>query len=141
AGLGARDTLRFEAALPLYGQELSPDITPLEAGLSRFVKLDKPDFIGRLALLAQHKNGLSRIRAGLEMIGRGIPRSHYEIRQDNRVVGQVTSGTYAPTLKKNLAMALLDTSLAVPGQTVDVIIRDKPVQAEVVELPFYSRKK
>lgn len=141
AGLGARDTLRFEAALPLYGQELGSDITPLEAGLNRFVKLDKPDFIGRPALLAQHENGLARIRAGLNMIGRGIPRSHYEIRQGDRIVGQVTSGTFAPTLKKNMAMALLDTSLAVPGQIVDVIIRDKPVQAEVVELPFYKRKK
>ncbi len=141
AGLGARDTLRFEAALPLYGQELGPDITPLQAGLGRFVKFDKPDFIGRPALLAQHESGLSRIRAGLEMIGRGIPRSHYEVCQGDRVVGQVTSGTFAPTLKKNLALALLDTSLAVPGQAVDVIIRDKPVQAEVVELPFYKRNK
>jgi aminomethyltransferase len=141
AGLGARDTLRFEAALPLYGQELGPDITPLEAGLNRFVKLDKPDFIGRPALLAQHEKGLSRIRTGLAMIGRGIPRSHYEVCRGDRIVGQVTSGTFAPTLKKNLALALLDTSLAVPGQAVDVIIRGKPVQAEVVELPFYSRKK
>lgn len=141
AGLGARDTLRFEAALPLYGQELGPDITPLEAGLDRFVKLDKPDFIGRAALLTQHEKGVSRIRTGLEMIGRGIPRSHYIIQREGRLVGQVTSGTYAPTLQKNLALALLDTSLAVPGQTVDIIIRDKPVKAGVVALPFYSRKK
>ncbi len=140
AGLGARDTLRFEAAMPLYGHELSLDITPLEAGLDRFVKLDKPAFIGREALRQQRSAGLPRRRVGLEMIDRGIPRSGYEVRLGDRIIGQVTSGSYAPTLQKSVAMALVATDAAEAGMFVDVIIRDRPCQARIVSLPFYRRK-
>jgi aminomethyltransferase len=139
-GLGARDTLRLEAAMPLYGYELSPGITPLEAGLDRFVKLDKTDFIGRDALRRQKENGLARQRVGLEMIDRGIPRSGNEIRQGSRAVGQVTSGSYSPTFRKNIAMAMLDTDQSLAGTILDVVIRSQTLRARVVELPFYSRK-
>lgn len=141
AGLGARDTLRFEAALPLYGQEIGPDISPLEAGLDRFVQFDKTEFIGKKALLSQREKGLSRFRVGLEMLGRGIPRSRYDVNKEGRTIGQVTSGTYAPSLGKNLAMALIAADQAEIGNKVDVVIRARPVQAQVVALPFYKRKK
>lgn len=142
AGLGARDTLRFEAALPLYGQELGPDISPLEAGLDRFVKLEKDDFIGRAALREQQERGVPRRRVGLAMVGRGVPRSHYPVQCcDGQAAGIVTSGTFAPTVKQNLAMALLERPFAEPGRLVDVIIRGKPVPARVIDLPFYSRRK
>ncbi|MEA4888589.1 MAG: glycine cleavage system aminomethyltransferase GcvT [Clostridiaceae bacterium] len=140
AGLGARDTLRFEAALPLYGHELARDISPLEAGLGRFVKLDKPDFIGREALLRQRESGPTRKLVGLEMIGRGVARGHYEVRQGERAVGFVTSGSFAPTIRKNLAMALLAADQAADGTELDVVIRDKSVKARVIGLPFYNKK-
>jgi aminomethyltransferase len=139
AGLGARDTLRFEAGLPLYGQELSLEISPLEAGLDRFVKLDKGIFIGRDALFRQKEQGLARKRAGLEMIERGVPRSHYQVMDGNADIGFVTSGGYAPTLKKNLAMALLDAKHTQEGTPVDVVIRGQPLKASVTRLPFYHR--
>ena len=141
AGLGARDTLRFEAALPLYGQELGPDISPLEAGLDRFVKLEKDAFIGRQALLGQQERGVPRRRVGLTMVGRGIARSHFPVEHAGKPVGFVTSGTFAPTVKQSLAMALLDRELADPGQPDDVNIRGKPVTAQVTALPCYSRKR
>jgi aminomethyltransferase len=139
AGLGARDTLRFEAALPLYGQELSRTISPLEAGLDRFVKLDKTDFIGRAALLDQQERGLARRRIGLAMTGRGIPRSHYEVTCQDRTVGFVTSGSYSPTLRQNLALALVDSVCADADAALAVIIRNRPEAARVTGLPFYAR--
>jgi aminomethyltransferase len=141
AGLGARDTLRFEAGLPLYGQELSREISPLEAGLERFVKLDKGDFIGRDALLRQKEKGLARKRTGLEMIERGVPRSHYQVMDGGADIGFVTSGGYAPTLKKNLAMALLAGGYTQEGTPVDVVIRGQPLRASVTRLPFYQRNR
>ncbi len=99
-GLGARDTLRLEAALPLYGQDISEHITPFEAGLGLFVRTEKQSFIGREALIAQEQKGLLRMRIGFEMIDPGIPRSHYEVFSDGKVIGFVTSGTFSPTLKK-----------------------------------------
>ncbi len=140
AGLGARDTLRFEAALPLYGQELASDISPLEAGLNRFVKLDKPAFIGREKLLEQAAVTRRRI-IGLEMVGRGVPRSHYSVQHNGQPVGQITSGTYAPTVQKYLALALVASSLTETGTMLDVMIRERPVPAVVVPLPFYSRRR
>lgn len=140
AGLGARDTLRLEAALPLYGQDLSVEVTPLEAGLGRFVDFTKGDFIGRAALLAQKEKGGLRQRAGLVMTGRGIPRTGYAVYKDGAKIGVVTSGTYAPTLQKNLGLALLADGFASPGDTVEVLIRNKHVEAELVGLPFYQRK-
>lgn len=139
-GLGARDTLRFEAALPLYGHELSPDITPLEAGLGAFVKLGKENFIGKEALVRQKELGLGRRLAGFEMLGRGIPRSGYDVMVGDKKIGFVTSGTYSPSLEKNLGMAMLDAEYLQPDAEFDVIIRNKPVRARICELPFYSKK-
>jgi aminomethyltransferase len=139
-GLGARDTLRFEAALPLYGQEISAEITPLEAGLSRFVKLDKADFIGKAALEKQAQEGIKRSLAGIEMVGRGIARSHCGIEKDGRHIGFVTTGSFSPTLKKNIALALVGSEYAADGTMLDVIIRDKRTEARVVPLPFYTKK-
>jgi aminomethyltransferase len=139
-GLGARDTLRFEAALPLYGHELSPEITPLEAGLDHFVKLNKDSFIGKEALVRQHTQGLQRKLAGFEMVGRGIPRHGYDIMDDANRIGFVTSGSHSPTLGKNIGMAMLDIGYCQPGTEFDVIIRNRPVRARTVELPFYRKK-
>lgn len=141
-GLGARDTLRFEARLPLYGQELSADISPLEAGLGIFVKLDKGDFIGREALLRQKQEGIPRKLAGLEMVGRGIPRSHYPVYADElgmQRIGEVTTGTQSPTLKKNIGLALIAKDYAAAGTQVWVEIRGKLIEAKVVKTPFYRR--
>lgn len=140
AGLGARDTLRFEAGLPLYGQEISQDITPLEAGLGWFVKLNKEGFIGREALKEQKEHGLKRKLVGLDMIDRGVPRSHFDVQADGEVIGFVTTGSYSPTLKKNVALALVDIDHAAEGTIVDVIIRGKPLKAQVIKTPFYSKK-
>jgi len=139
AGLGARDTLRFEARLPLYGHEISDQITPLEAGLGVFVRLKKGvDFIGREALAAQKEQGLTRKLVGIEMVERGIPRQGYEIAKDGQVVGFVTTGTFSPTLERNIGMAYVPVGLAELGSEVDVIIRGKAVKAKVVETPFYQ---
>lgn len=140
-GLGARDTLRFEAALPLYGHELSDRITPLEAGLDIFVKLAKEGFTGWEALAAQKQQGVTRRLAGLEMTGRGIARAGYPCVADGKVIGTVTSGSFAPTLGKNLALALLDIAYVQPGTAVGVEIRGNAVDAVVVKKPFYRRPK
>jgi len=140
AGLGARDTLRLEAALPLYGHELSKDITPIEAGLSRFVKFDKKDFIGKKVLLAQADSPNKRILVGFEMIDRGIPRNDYEVFSEDKKIGFVTSGGFSPTLKKNIGMALINSEYANMGNEIDIIIRNKACKAKIIKLPFYSRK-
>lgn len=139
-GLGARDTLRFEARLPLYGNELGTEISPLEAGLGIFVKFDKADFIGKNALLTQKEEGVSRKLVGLEMIGRGIARSHYLLQKDNEEIGFVTSGSYSPTLGKNIALGLIRSDLAVQGDVIDVMIRGKAVQAKIIPSLFYPKK-
>jgi aminomethyltransferase len=139
-GLGARDTLRFESALPLYGQEISAEISPLEAGLNRFVKLDKADFIGKDALQKQAEQGLKRKLAGFEMVERGIPRSHYDVQKDGRRVGFVTTGSFSPTLKKNIGLALVESECAEDGTEMDIVIRDKAVKARVIPVPFYNKK-
>jgi aminomethyltransferase len=142
AGLGARDTLRFEARLPLYGQELGPDISPLEAGLGTFVKLDKGDFIGREALLAQRMSGVPRKLVGLEMIDRGIARHGFPVYSPNgKAIGEVTSGTQSPTLKRRLALALIDSRYAAVGNELSVDVRGKRLRALVVPTPFYRRPK
>ncbi|KUK36966.1 MAG: aminomethyltransferase [Clostridia bacterium] len=140
-GLGARDTLRFEAKMPLYGHELSREITPLEARLDRFVKLDKPTFIGKEALAGQKEKGPDRLLVELEMTGRGIPRAGYEIQKNGQKIGWVTSGGYAPTLDKNLGLALVKKEYAVPGEELDIIIRNKPVKARTGKGLFYKRTK
>ncbi|SDN29470.1 aminomethyltransferase [Paenibacillus sp. yr247] len=141
AGLGARDTLRFEARLPLYGQELSKDITPLEAGLSFFVKLDKGDFIGRDVIAGQKANGTPRKLVGIEMLERGIPRPHYAVfTTDGKQIGEVTTGTQSPTFKTNVGLALIDSAYSALGTEVNVEIRGAQVRAKVVATPFYKRK-
>ncbi|MDF2669919.1 MAG: gcvT [Paenibacillus sp.] len=140
AGLGARDTLRFEARLPLYGQELSDTITPLEAGVGFFVKLDKGDFIGREALVALKEQGLPRKLVGIEMIDRGIPRSHYPVfSAEGQQIGEVTTGTQSPTLKRNIGMALLNKEYTALDSEIYVEIRGKRLKAVVVKTPFYKR--
>ncbi len=139
-GLGARDTLRFEAKLPLYGHELREDVTPLEAGLSFFVKLDH-DFVGRDALAAQKAAGLTRRLCEVELKGRGIPRAGMVAAANGAGIGHVTSGGVAPTLNRPLALAMLDAAFSAPGTQVDLIIRDKPVPAVVGKGMFYKRKK
>ncbi|MFW5434707.1 glycine cleavage system aminomethyltransferase GcvT [Paenibacillus apiarius] len=139
AGLGARDTLRFEAKLPLYGQEISAGISPLEAGLGFFVKLDKGDFIGREALASQKADGPRRKLVGIEMIDKGIPRSHYPVLAEGNPIGEVTTGTQSPTLKRNLGLALIDAAYSELDTEVMVEIRGKQLKARVIKAPFYKR--
>jgi aminomethyltransferase len=140
-GLGARDTLRFEARLALYGNELSASITPIEAGLGFAVKPEKGEFIGRDVLARQKEEGAPRKLVGLEMIGRGIPRSHYPVFAGEEEIGEVTSGTQSPTLKKNVGLALVKREFSEIGTQVEVGIRGKRVAAQVVKTPFYKRSK
>ncbi|MBP2240857.1 aminomethyltransferase [Cytobacillus eiseniae] len=141
-GLGARDTLRFEANLVLYGQELSPEISPLEAGIGFAVKVKKEDdFIGKDTLTAQKENGLTRKLAGIEMIDRGIPRHGYPVYFGEELIGEVTTGTQSPTLKKNIGLALLKTEHTEIGTEVEVEIRGKRLKAIVAATPFYKRDK
>lgn len=140
-GLGARDTLRLEAAMPLYGHELSASITPLEAGLDRYICFDKPDFIGREALLRQREAGVPRRRVGVVLDDRGIAREGARLFDGDRPVGVVTSGTQSPTLRKAVAMALAEPGLSPEGQSIKVEIRGRRLAAETVPLPFYERKR
>lgn len=140
AGLGCRDTLRFESCMPLYGHELSAEISPLEAGLSRFVKLDKGEFNGRKVLADQKENGVARKVAGFVVTGRGIARAGYPVIAGDKIIGQVTTGSYAPTLGKNLGLALIESDFSKVGQIIDIEIRGKKVSAEVIAKPFYKRE-
>jgi glycine cleavage system T protein (aminomethyltransferase) len=139
-GLGARDTLRLEAGMPLYGNELDRSTNPFEAGQGRIVKLDKPgDFVGRAALERVARDGPGRRLVGLVMQGRGIARHGYPVHAGDRQTGVITSGTQSPTLGKAIAMAYVAPADAEPGTIVDVEIREQRVAAEVVSLPFYRR--
>ncbi|HWJ02539.1 MAG TPA: glycine cleavage system aminomethyltransferase GcvT [Verrucomicrobiae bacterium] len=140
-GLGARDTLRFEACLPLYGNELGQDISPLEAGIGFFVKLDKPQFTGKEALAAQKAAGVPRKIVGFEMIDRGIPRSHYPLAVSGTEVGFVTSGSFSPTLEKNIGLGLIKAEEAEMGKEIEVIVRGKGLKARIIPKPFYKRQK
>jgi aminomethyltransferase len=140
-GLGARDTLRLEAGMPLYGNELDLETNPFEAGLGRVVKLDKPDdFVGRAALEKVARDGPGRKLVGLVVEGRGIARHGYPVWVGERRSGAVTSGTQSPTLGMPIAMAYVAPGDAEPGTVVDVEIRDARVPARVVALPFYRRQ-
>ncbi|QEK13448.1 glycine cleavage system aminomethyltransferase GcvT [Crassaminicella thermophila] len=139
AGLGARDTLRFEATLPLYGNELSENITPLEAGLGFFVKLDKQNFIGKEALLKQKEEGLKRKIVGFEMIDRGIPRHGYDVIADGRNIGFVTTGYSAITVKKNIGLAMVDIEYAKLGTPIEIKVRKKNLKAKVISKKFYTK--
>ena len=139
-GLGARDTLRLEAGMPLYGNELDLTTTPYDAGLGRVVKLDKPnDFVGRAALEKAAAEEPKRRLVGLIVEGRGIARHGYPVHAGDRRTGIVTSGTQSPTLGVPIAMAYVAPSDAEPGTMVDIEIRDTRVPARVVPLPFYKR--
>lgn len=141
-GLGSRDTLRFEACLALYGQELSKDISPLEAGIAFVVKLKKEEeFIGQQALVNQKESGVPRKLVGLEMIDKGIPRHGYSVFKEGQLIGEVTTGTQSPTLKKNIGLGLIETQYADLGTEVEVEIRGKRLKAVTVETPFYKRQK
>jgi aminomethyltransferase len=142
AGLGARDVLRLEAAMPLYGHELSPKITPLHAGLDRFIALDKKiPFNGQQALNELKQKGLDLKLFGLEMLERGVPREGYPVQVEGREIGWISSGSFSPTLEKFIAMALLDPQVASKHKEVDVLIRNRVYRAKVTKLPFYRRKK
>jgi aminomethyltransferase len=140
-GLGARDSLRFEPKLALYGHEISETINPYEATLGWVVKLGKGDFVGRDALERIKAEGVQRKIVGLEMIGRGIARQGYIVKTpDGATVGEITTGMPTPTIGKNLALALVRADVAKIGTELDVIIRDKPVRAQVVKTPFYQSR-
>lgn len=139
-GLGARDTLRFEAALPLYGHELNAEITPLEAGLGFFVKTGKDHFIGKEALVKQKEMGIPRKLVGFEMIDRGIPRNGYEVQMNGEVIGFVTTGGPAPSLKKNLGLALIQSGCAQEGNILEILVRQKKLKAQIISKPFYQKK-
>lgn len=141
-GLGARDTLRLEAAMALYGQDIDDSTTPLEAGLSWLVHLDsKGEFNGRSVLEKQKQEGVSRRLVGLQMQGRNIARHGYPILHESKTVGVVTSGTLSPTLGSAIALAYLPTELSKLGQVIEVEVRSKHYPATVVKKPFYRRQK
>ena len=138
-GLGARDTLRLEAKMTLYGNDIDETTTVLEADLAWIVKLKKGEFIGRDVLAAQKKEGVSRKLVGFEMVGRAIGRHGYAAVKDGEVVGRVTSGTRAPFLEKSIGLAYLPPDLWEPGSTFDIEVRGRSEGAFVVPTPFYKR--
>ena len=138
-GLGARNTLRLEASMPLYGHEIDDAVTPYEAGLGWIVKLRKPAFTGREALAAQRREGVRRKLAGFEMKGRGIARDGYRVHVGGEDAGRVTSGSPAPFLEKNIGMCMLPAEAAEAGRPLEIAVRSRMVAAEVVPTPFYSR--
>ena len=136
-GLGARDTLRLEAAMPLYGHEMDDTVDPLETGLGFAVKMTKDDFIGKKAIEA--KGDFSRKRVGLKVLKRGIIREHEEVYVGEKLIGHTTSGTHCPYLGYPIAMALIDIDYTEIGTKVDVLVRGRKIEAEVVKLPFYKK--
>lgn len=138
-GLGCRDTLRFEVGLPLYGDELSADITPIEASLSMFVKLDKPEFIGKEALAAQKAEGVKRRIVGIELDGNAIPRHGYPVEVDDQVVGEVTTGYRSISTGKSVAMAMINKPFDKLGTEVGIRIRKKVFPGKVVKKRFYDK--
>jgi aminomethyltransferase len=136
AGLGARDTLRLEKALCLYGNDIDETTNPLEAGLSWTVKFDKDDFNGKDELEEVKENGVQRKLVGFIMEERGIPRHGYDIKIDNEVVGEVTSGSYSPTLDENIGLAYIDKDKASEDTELDICIRKREVKAKVIKTPF-----
>jgi aminomethyltransferase len=140
-GLGARDTLRLEAAMPLYCHELTEDIDPFQAGLSWAVKMDKGNFIGRDVLARRRQDASLPQRVGLELEGKRIAREGADVLRQGKTVGRVTSGTFAPTLNRAIAMGYVERGSAAAGTLCEVDVRGKPAPAHVVPLPFYQRKK
>lgn len=139
AGLGARDTLRLEKAYPLYGHELDDTTTPLEAGLEWVTKFSKPVFLGRERLLRQKSEGVTRKLVGLELLEPGIARSGYPLFKRDRPIGQVTSGTQSPTLRRSIALGYVPAEETDLGNVIEVEIRGRKTRAKTVSLPFYRR--
>jgi len=140
-GLGARDTLRLEAGMCLYGNDIDETTTPLEAGLGFVVKLKKDAFIGKDALTKQKADGIKRKRVGLTMLEKGIPRPRFEVWKDNEKIGYTTSGTFSPILERGIAMAYVSMEQATEGNKVGVKIRDRLAEAQIVKFPFYDPTK
>ena len=141
AGLGARDTLRLESGIALYGHEIDLTTTPWDASLDWIVKLDKGEFVGREALVSARERGPSRKLVGFEVEGRGIARQGHRVMSGGREIGVVTSGTWSPTFEKALGMAHVEAAHAAVGSPLEIDVRGKPVAARVVPLPFYKRAK
>jgi aminomethyltransferase len=141
AGLGARDTLRLEAGLMLYGQDIDETTTPLEARLGWTVKLDKGDFVGRDALLRQRHEGVTRRLVGFEVTDRAIARHGCGLYREGQLLGQATSGTFAPFLRRSVGMGYVPIAWETPGTPIEVEIRGRLVGAKIVRLPFYRRRK
>jgi aminomethyltransferase len=140
AGLGARDTLRLEAAMPLYGHELTEEINPIQAGLHFAVNLDGREFVGRSALVTAKQNKQQAVRIGLELSGKRAAREHYAVLANGQPIGEVTSGSFSPTLQKPIAMAYVPPRYAELGTELAVDIRGSAEPARVMKLPFYTRK-
>lgn len=138
-GLGCRDTLRFEVGLPLYGHELDNDITPLEAGLGSFVKLDKEEFIGKEAMAKQKADGLQRKVVGIELLEKAIPRNGYDVEIDGKKIGYVTTGYNSISTGKSVCMALIESQYSTLGTEVEVRIRKKAFKGQVVKKRFYEK--
>ncbi|MCI0409416.1 MAG: glycine cleavage system aminomethyltransferase GcvT [Acidobacteria bacterium] len=138
-GLGARDTLRLEARMPLYGNDIDETVTPLEAGLGFMVHLEKGDFLGSAILRRQKEQGVEKKLMGFELTDRGIPRHGYRLRAAGREVGCVTSGTYSPSLKKSIGLGYLPVASARIGERIEVVIRGSAVSGQIVKTPFYKR--
>jgi len=139
-GLGARDVLRLEAGMCLYGNDIDENTSPVEAKLNWVVRLEKPDFVGKNAIMDLKEKGPSRVRVGFRMKEKGIPRQSQDIFVDAEPVGKVSSGTFSPTLSVGIGMGYVPPSLAAVGETFSVGIRDRRVRAEIVKLPFYQRR-
>jgi aminomethyltransferase len=138
-GLGARDSLRLEMGYILYGNDLTQDNTPLEAGLGWVVKLDKADFVGRGPLATQKQTGVRKKLIGFKLTEKGFPRHGYVVRSNGEAVGEVTSGTVSPMLEQGVGMAYVATEASKPGTALQIMVRDKPLAAEVVKPPFYTK--
>ena len=139
-GLGARDVLRLEAGMCLYGNDIDENTSPVEARLNWVVRLEKPDFVGKNAIMRLKEKGPSRVRVGFKMKEKGIPRQSQDILADSEAVGKVSSGTFSPTLSVGIGMGYVLPSQSAIGETFSVGIRDHRVRAEVVKLPFYQRR-
>ena len=137
-GLGARDVLRLEAALPLHGHEIDPDTSPIEAGLERFVRREG-NYVGQSVLAGQRENGTDRKLVGLTLPGRSAPRAGYPILAQGQEIGRITSGSFSPTLDTSIALGYVLAGHSEPGTFLEVDIRGRTAAAEIVPLPFYTR--
>ncbi|HUF12889.1 MAG TPA: glycine cleavage system aminomethyltransferase GcvT [Longimicrobiales bacterium] len=139
AGLGARDSLRLEMGYALYGNDLDESHNAIESGLGWVVKPDKGDFAGRGALVEAKQSGVERRLVGFELKERGFPRQGYELRHEGRTIGTVTSGAHSHSLDRGIGMGYVETALAKPGTAIDIVVRGKPIPAEIVRPPFYKQ--